>query len=59
MGSKHCQDHFPTVVIYRIYYKTMNNLDHIGAINKRLVGKTIYFQTDVNRGNVHIPRTLI
>ena len=46
---------YPAIVLIRIYFKTINTLYYIGALNKRTLGQTDYFQTDPSRGNVFIP----
>ena len=46
-------------VLVRMYFKTINTLNHIGALHKRVLGQTDYFQTDPTKGNVFVPRILI
>lgn len=50
---------FLAVVIYRICFKIVNSLDNVGVINKNLVRKTIFFQANLDKRNVHVPKTLI
>lgn len=44
---------YPITIVYKMYYKTTNNLNH-----KRTLGSTIYCQTNPLKGNIHVPKTL-